>query len=120
MIDPLQAFLEAHSLQGPLFPPTSRYHGLPAGVHQTADNRSLVYVTRRIVPPPERFALLQEHAVVQGDRLDNLAQRYIGDPEQYWRICDGNGAMRPDDLLEEIGRLLRITLPEGIPGPNDA
>jgi len=120
MIDPLQAFLEAHSLQGPLFPSTSRYHGLPAGVHQTADGRSLVYVTRRIVPPPEHFALLQEHAVVQGDRLDNLAQRYIGDPEQYWRICDGNGAMRPDDLLEEIGRLLRITLPEGIPGPNDA
>ncbi|MGK2915383.1 MAG: hypothetical protein ACSLE5_13220 [Porticoccaceae bacterium] len=120
MIDPLQAFLEAHSLQGPLFPPTSRYHGLPAGVHQTVDGRSLVYVSRRLVPAPERFALLQEHAVVEGDRLDNLAHRYIGDPEQYWRLCDANGAMRPDELIEEVGRLLRITLPEGVPGPNDA
>lgn len=120
MIDPLQAFLEAHSLQGPLFPPTSRYHGLPAGVHQTMDGRSLVYVSRRLVPAPERFALLQEHAVVEGDRLDNLAHRYIGDPEQYWRLCDANGAMRPDELIEEVGRLLRITLPEGVPGPNDA
>ena len=120
MIDPLQAFLEAHSLQGPLFPNTSRYHGLPAGVHQTADGRSLVYVSRRFVPPPERFALLQEHSVVEGDRLDNLAHHYIGDPEQYWRVCDGNSAMRPDELIEEMGRLLRITLPEGIPGPNDA
>ena len=120
MIDPLQAFLEAHSLQGPLFPPTSRYHGLPAAVHETADGRMQVYVTRRFVPAPERFALLQEHAVVEGDRLDNLAHRYIGDAEQYWRLCDGNGAMRPDELIEEIGRLLRVTLPEGIPGPNDA
>lgn len=120
MIDPLQAFLEVHSLQGPLFPPTSRYHGLPAGVHQTVDGRSLVYVSRRLVPAPERFALLQEHAVVEGDRLDNLAHRYIGDPEQYWRLCDANGAMRPDELIEEVGRLLRITLPEGVPGPNDA
>lgn len=120
MIDPLQAFLEAHSLQGPLFPSTSRYYGLPAGVHQTADGRSLMYVTRRFVPPPERFALLQEHAVVEGDRLDNVAHHYIGDPQQYWRICDGNGAMRPDEMIEEIGRLLRITLPEGIPGQHDA
>ena len=120
MIDPLQAFLEAHSLQGPLFPNTSRYHGLPAAVHVTATGRSEVHVTRRFVPSPERFALLQEHAVVEGDRLDNLAKRYIGDPQQYWRICDGNGAMRPDELIEKIGRLLRITLPEGIPGPNDA
>ena len=116
MIDPLQAFLEAHSLQGPLFPSSSRYHGLPAAVHTTADGRSLVYVTRRFVPPMTRFALLQEHAVVEGDRLDNLANRYIGDPETYWRLCDANGAMRPDELIEEIGRLLRITLPEGLPG----
>lgn len=119
MIDPLKAFLEAHSLQGPLFPSTSRYHSLPARVHHTTDRRSLVYVTRRFLPFPERFALLQEHTVVEGDRLDNLAHRYIGDPQQYWRLCDGNGAMRPDELIEEIGRLLRITLPEGIPGAND-
>ena len=79
-----------------------------------------MYVTRRFVPSPERFALLQEHVVVEGDRLDNVAHRYIGDPQQYWRICDGNGAMRPDELIEEIGRLLRITLPEGLPGPHDA
>lgn len=120
MIDPLQAFLEAHSLQGPLFPPASRYHGLAASVHETPDGRSIVYLTRRFVPPPERFALLQEHAVVEGDRLDNLAGRYINDPEQYWRLCDGNAVMRPDELVESVGRLLRITLPEGIPGPDNA
>jgi hypothetical protein len=102
------------------FPPTSRYHQL--GVVQTdpADGPVVVYVRRRFVPPPERFSLLQEHIVVDGDRLDLIAARYLGDPEQFWRICDANGAIRPDELTETPERRLRITLPEGIPGYEDA
>jgi len=119
VIDPVQAFLEENSFQTQFFPPSSRYHGLGTAVLTTTDGRSVAYLKRRFVPPPERFALLQEHAVVEGDRLDNLAQRYLGDPEQYWRLCDANGALRPDTLVETCGRLLRITLPEGIPGAAD-
>jgi nucleoid-associated protein YgaU len=48
---------------------------------------------------------------VQGDRLDNLAARYLGDPEQFWKICDANNVLRPDELTEEIGRVVRIALP---------
>jgi hypothetical protein len=58
--------------------------------------------------------------VVAGDRLDNLAARHLGDPQQYWRICDANRAVRPDELIETLGRALRITLPEGVPGVPDA
>lgn len=72
------------------------------------------------MPSPDRFALLQEHVVVQGDRLDNITARYLSDPEHFWRICDANNAMRPDELTETIGRRLRITLPEGIPGAPNA
>ena len=53
------------------------------------------YLRRRFVPPPERFALLQAARGRAGDRLDNLAAKYLGDPEQFWRLCDANGAMRP-------------------------
>jgi hypothetical protein len=98
------------------FAPTSRYHGLELAEFVGPDGRTIVYLRRRFVPPPERFALLQEHAVVQGDRLDRLTALYLGDPEQFWRICDANRAMRPDELTETVGRRLRITLPEGIPG----
>jgi hypothetical protein len=42
--------------------------------------------------------------------------RLIGDPELFWQLCDSNGAMQPDELTETIGRKIRITLPEGIPG----
>jgi len=48
--------------------------------------------------------------------VDQIAAREMGDPEAFWRICDSNAAMRPDALTETIGRRLRITLPEGIPG----
>ena len=54
--------------------------------------------------------------MVDGDRLDSLAARYLGDPELYWLLADANGVLRPDELLEEAGRRIAITLPEGVPG----
>jgi hypothetical protein len=103
------------------FPPSSRYHGIATKLHVTPDGRTVVYLARRFVPPPGRFTLLREHPVVQGDRLDNVTARHLGDPELFWRVADANNAMRPDELTEEVGRRLRITLPEGIPGaPSNA
>jgi hypothetical protein len=122
MIDPnqvLQAMLQPGGLRTGLFPPTSRYHGVDTATLETADGKTAIYIRRRFLPPPENFALLQEHVVTQGERLDNITAQYLGDPEQFWRVCDANAAMRPDELTETIGRRLRITLPEGIPGmPN--
>jgi len=101
------------------FPPTSRYYNLETATIERPGGRTVIYLKRRFVPPPERFSLLQEHVVVGGDRLDNVTARYLSDPEQFWRVCDANRAMRPEELMEKIGRRLRITLPEGIPGiPN--
>jgi hypothetical protein len=57
---------------------------------------------------------------VQGDRLDNLTAKYLGDPEQFWRLCDANNALQPEELTDTVGRRVRITMPEGIPGPRSA
>lgn len=125
MIDPhqaLQALLQPASLQQTLFPPTSRYHGINTATLSPANGtngNTVIYITRRFLPPPESLALLQEHVVTQGERLDHIAASYLGDPEQFWRICDANGAMRPEELTETLGRRLRITLPAGVTGmPN--
>ena len=100
------------------FPPTSRYYGLETATLEGADGQTIVYLRRRFLPPPERFALLRDHIVAEGERLDLIAATYMGDPLQWWRIADANRALNPDELIE-IGRRLRITLPEGIPGlPN--
>jgi hypothetical protein len=101
------------------FSPMSRYSGVETATIETPEGKVIIFLRRRFLPQPERFALLQEHVVLQGERLDNITARYLGDPEQFWRVCDANGAMRPDELTESAGRRLRITLPEGIPGnPN--
>jgi hypothetical protein len=115
MIDPLQAFFQPGILKTVAFPPTSRYHGIETVKIETADGKTVVYVRRRFIPPAERFTLLQEHTVTEGERLDNLTNQYLGDPEQFWQLCDANNAMHPDEL-ETMGLQIRITLPEGIPG----
>jgi hypothetical protein len=102
------------------FPQNSRYYTTETATLTTADGRTIVYLKRRFSPPAVSLALLEEHVVTQGERLDNIAAQRIGDPEQFWRICDANAALRPQELTEEIGRRIRITLPEGIPGASDA
>jgi hypothetical protein len=114
MTDVVQALFAAGVLKSTLFPPTSRYHQVATAQLTAPDGRAIVYLRRRFVPPPERFALLQEHVVTEGDRLDNIAARYLGDPEQFWRLCDANGVMRPEQLTDTIGRTIHVTLPEGI------
>ncbi|HSI69370.1 MAG TPA: hypothetical protein VK941_03995 [Gillisia sp.] len=71
---------------------------------------------RRFIAQPENFELLQEHRVIQNDRMDNIAHRYYGDAEQFWRICDANAAMHPNELTAQIGTYIKISLPEGITG----
>lgn len=119
-MDPVQAFMQANGLTAPLYPPTSRYYGIASAQLTRPDGSVVTYLKRRFVPPPENFATLAEHQVVSGDRIDNLAAHYLGDPEQYWRVCDANGAMDPAELTAVIGRPVRITLPEGVPGGEDA
>jgi hypothetical protein len=99
-----------------LYPITSRYHRVETATLAGEDERVIVYLRRRFLPDPDQFALLQEHRVVAGERPDHLAARYLNDPEQFWRLADANGVLHPDELTAEIGRVVRITMPEGIPG----
>lgn len=102
-----------------MFPITSRYAVLLLGEYVTPDGRTIVYARRRFVPPPDRFETLLEPLVTAGERLDNITAQYLGDPEQFWRVCDANAVIEPAEL-EVAGRRVRITLPEGIPGPRRA
>jgi hypothetical protein len=97
------------------FPVNSRYNGMATRTLESPDGKTIIYLTRRFVPSPDRFALLQIHNVTQDERLDNIAAQFLGDPTAFWRLCDANNAMRPEELTETLGRKLRITLPEGIP-----
>jgi len=114
--DPVQALLAQTSLQRNLFIATSRYYGIDTETLTTADGKTIIYLKRRFVPSPAQFQLLQNHTVTQGERLDNIAAKFLGDPELFWRIADANAAMRPEDLVQTVGTQLKITLPQGITG----
>ena len=94
-----------------MFEHTSRYYGIEQALHTLPDGREVAYVRRRFAPPGSSHALLAEVRVVQGDRLDLVTARTLGDPLQSWRVADANDAMDPPELVRVPGRLLRIPLP---------
>jgi len=88
----------------------------------TPTGEAIAYLARRIVPQPgaPNFATIAQHTVRQGDRLDLIAAKYLGDPLMFWLICDANGAIDPRDLVASPGRVLNITTPQGVPGAPNA
>lgn len=103
----------------PPLKPTSRYAGVGIATQTLPDGTPVPYFRRRFVPPPERYSTIGEHRVGDGERLDVITAQLLGDPTQFWRLCDANLATRPEEL-EQPDRVLRVTLPEGIGAPDDA
>lgn len=88
-----------------MFGSTSRYATLPDLSFEDADGRVHVYKARRF-PPIEKPPLMSSVRVREGERLDNIAARTLGDPLAFWRIADANGAMDPFDLVVPGARLV--------------
>jgi hypothetical protein len=119
MPDPLQELLAAGAVPATSFPPTSRYAGVPVESWDPGDGSPPVpYLARRFCPRADGLATLYEIAVAERDRRDLLAHAHLADAELWWRLADANGVVDPRDLTTPIGRRLRITLPEGVPGPD--
>jgi hypothetical protein len=95
-----------------MFNYTSRYFNLKTAKFATPDGREVVYMTRRFLPQGSTKPLLVEVAVSEGDRLDLITARTLGDPEHFWRVADANDAMNPFDLTAEPGRVLRVPVPQ--------
>jgi len=97
-----------------MFDPVSRYIGLEITTISVSDGdngtRDIRYVRRRIIPSAEGLTTLAEHTVAQGERLDQITARYVGDPTQFWRVCDANNVSKPEEL-EEVGRVIKIAMP---------
>ncbi len=122
MKSPLQALIQMGVVPTVTFPADSRYYGTGTLTHVSPAGEAIAYLARRIVPQPgaPNFATVARHTVRQGDRLDLIAAKYLGDPLIFWLICDANGAIDPGDLVATPGRVLNITTPQGVPGAPNA
>lgn len=92
-----------------MFSKGSRYEGVPDLSFVDGDGRVIRYKAARETGVPGAVA---GHRVVSGERLDHIAYRYYRDAERWWRVCDANAALWPDDLLE-VGQVIRIPAAEG-------
>lgn len=95
-----------------MFDPDSRYAPLPTAEYTTADGRKIAYKRRRFLPQGNTLPIAAQITVTRDDRLDLVAARSLGDPDQFWQVCDANNAMKPEDLLSETVQVVRIPIPQ--------
>lgn len=104
----------------PNYPRTSRYYDVGVAVHTAADGTEIRYTRRRLLPRlganTGDAGEPTTHTVSKGERPDLLGQRYLGNPEQWWRIADANPALDPRELTDEPGRKISVADPAGYPG----
>ncbi len=87
----------------------SRYADVPDAFLTDASRRTIRFKRVRFIPPTPAVA---GHRVIAGERLDLIAWRHYRDAERFWRICDSNEALWPDDLLVE-GAIVGVPTSEG-------
>ena len=98
-----------------MFSPSSRYYSIPDAQYVMSTGREVIYKRRRFLPEADKLPLLTNVKVVDGDRLDIIAAKTLGNPLLFWRIADANNAMNPVDLTKQPGRELRVAIPQ-VPG----
>ncbi len=74
---------------------------------------AIPYIGRRFLPQGESLQQLQQATTIAGDRIDNISAKALGDPTQFWWICDASDAMYPPDLTFYPGTVLRVPVPRG-------
>jgi hypothetical protein len=80
-----------------VFEPPSRYLGVETYLAVDRRGRTVEVVA---VPDAAAQALAGVHVRREGERLDHLAARYLGDAVLWWRIAERNDVMVPAALIE--------------------
>jgi hypothetical protein len=92
-----------------MFEIISRYNECGDASIGTPDNKTIKYKKRRFIPKErESQIVILEIDTVSGDRIDLISFKYLGDPEQFWKLCDMNGVMHPLALTNEFGKPIKI------------
>ncbi|MCX6243088.1 MAG: hypothetical protein NTU98_00135 [Bacteroidetes bacterium] len=81
-----------------MFDNKSRYTKLTP--YEVSDHRGRKVKVVPVPPAPDQEPL-GRHLLQQGQRTDHLSKHYLDDPAGYWRICEINDAMLPEQLTEK-------------------
>jgi hypothetical protein len=78
-----------------MFAANSRYANQPTDILTLADGRTVTLVR---LPLPGPAAVKGWYRRQAGQRLDQIAARYLADPTASWWLCDANNTPVPDSL----------------------
>ncbi len=89
MSDPLRALILAGRRRGlqPVSGQTAAITASPRPADHADGRRSRVSAPARSCRRRNASRCCRNTRCSEGDRLDNVAAKYIGDPEQFWRVC---------------------------------
>jgi hypothetical protein len=92
-----------------MFEVTSRYINCGDAKIITDGNETIRYKKRRFIPiEKESQIILLEVDNVSGNRIDLISSKYLGDSEQFWKLCDMNRVMHPLDLTDDTVMTIKI------------
>ncbi|HOZ84106.1 MAG TPA: hypothetical protein PK191_01365 [Niabella sp.] len=120
MTDIAKIFMQQVGLKSSPFTVSSRYHSVEITTIEGKKDVPIAYVKRRMISSPDKFYVIQKYQTTEGDRPDLLGQKFYNDPERFWQICDANVTLDPEELISTPGNTIHISLPNGIPGNNNA
>lgn len=90
--------------------PNSRYNRSAVLTWTASDGTSLPYLERRWLPAGSAEPLVRV-TVAAGDRLDQLAARWLGNAEVWWQIADEAGVLHPSEAVARPGDSLVVPVP---------
>jgi hypothetical protein len=97
-----------------MFSKISRYRRVPDVTAPDAQGRLLVAKDLRLLPTVSGDF---RHTVDAGDRLDQLAYKYYGQPLQWWNICDANPEFLSPLALLGKDAVVTTRFPVTVSGP---
>jgi hypothetical protein len=88
----------------------SRYEKVDTTQITDSSGRVISYKKVHFIPPTPAVV---GHSVVLGERLDQISNSFYKDAQRFWRICDANFAMWPDDEVAVANVTILIPPSEG-------
>jgi hypothetical protein len=80
-----------------MFSDNSRYKSTETYTVTDSRGRTVTVVG---TPKPLTIKLLGYHRLLQGQRMDHLAYKYLGDGTAFWKIAEANSVVLPEALTE--------------------
>ena len=94
----------------------SRYQSLGTATIVSSSGDQIPYLLRRLLPvvdptPPARTHVV---AVSELQRPDLIANAELGQAELSWLLADANPVMRPSELCQRVGQIVRVPQSSGL------